>query len=153
MSATGDCVVTLARGWIGTPYCHQASACGAGADCLGLVRGVWRALYGPEPEDLPAYTPDWGEPARTEVIWRACARHLRQRPPVEAGERGDLLLFRLRQGSVAKHLGIAAQDRRGPTFIHSMSGYGVIESPMSTPWARRVAARFVFPDISSIHGE
>jgi hypothetical protein len=31
--------VEIARGWIGTPYLHQASRRGAGADCLGLVRG------------------------------------------------------------------------------------------------------------------
>ena len=36
-------VVAEARMWIGTPYVHQASALGAGCDCLGLVRGVWRA--------------------------------------------------------------------------------------------------------------
>ncbi|MEM1428782.1 MAG: peptidase [Pseudomonadota bacterium] len=153
MTAPGDRVVAVARSWVGTPYCHQASAKGAGADCLGLVRGIWRALYGPEPQDLPAYTPDWGEPARTEVIWAACAQHLRLRAPGDGGAEGDLLLFRLRQGSVAKHLGIAARDPHGPTFIHSMSGYGVIESPLSAPWARRVAARFVFPDIHPSHEE
>ena len=54
-------IVAAARGWIGTPYVHQASVKGAGTDCLGLVRGIWRELYGPEPEALPAYTPDWGE--------------------------------------------------------------------------------------------
>ncbi|MEM0935051.1 MAG: peptidase [Pseudomonadota bacterium] len=146
-AAAGPHVITIARTWIGTPYCHQASAAGAGADCLGLVRGVWRTLYGSEPEDLPAYTPDWGEPARTEIIWRACARHLRLRPRGEAGEEGDLLLFRLREGAIAKHLGLAASQATGPSFIHAMSGYGVIESPLSRPWARRIAARFVFPEL------
>lgn len=51
-------VVTAARGWIGTPYRHQASVRGAGADCLGLIRGVWRELYGAEPAEVPAYTAD-----------------------------------------------------------------------------------------------
>jgi NlpC/P60 family putative phage cell wall peptidase len=32
-----------ARAWIGTPDRHQASLKGMGCDCLGLVRGVWRA--------------------------------------------------------------------------------------------------------------
>lgn len=45
-----DRVVAEARGWVGTPYVHQASARGAGADCLGLVRGVWRGVFGDEPE-------------------------------------------------------------------------------------------------------
>ena len=69
-------VVAEARGWIGTPYRHQAAVRGAGCDCLGLVRGVWRALYGAEPEAVPAYTPDWAEPAREEVLWAAALRHL-----------------------------------------------------------------------------
>ena len=36
-------------------YRHQASLKGVGCDCLGLVRGVWRALHGAEPERAPAY--------------------------------------------------------------------------------------------------
>ena len=50
--------VEIARGWLGTPYLHQASVRGAGADCLGLVRGVWRELCGVEPVAVPPYTPD-----------------------------------------------------------------------------------------------
>ena len=56
-----DEIVVAARGWLGTPYRHQASRKGAGCDCLGLVRGVWRELVGPEPARLPPYTPDWAE--------------------------------------------------------------------------------------------
>ena len=36
----------IAYSWIGTPYRHQASRKGVGCDCLGLVLGVWRELYG-----------------------------------------------------------------------------------------------------------
>ena len=52
-------IIAEARGWIGTPYCHQASLKGAGCDCLGLIRGVWRALYGAEPEAPGPYSPNW----------------------------------------------------------------------------------------------
>ncbi|MCK4713545.1 MAG: peptidase, partial [Marinosulfonomonas sp.] len=62
MGTTGERVAELARGWIGTPYRHQASVKGAGADCLGLLRGIWCEVYGAEPEAVPAYTPDWSEP-------------------------------------------------------------------------------------------
>ena len=54
-------IVAEARAWIGTPYRHQASLKGVGCDCLGLVRGVWRAVIGPEPERAPPYAPDWAE--------------------------------------------------------------------------------------------
>ncbi|MBC7141961.1 MAG: peptidase, partial [Rhodobacteraceae bacterium] len=89
MSGTGTRAVAVARGWIGTPYRHQASARGAGADCLGLLRGVWRELYGAEPEPVPAYTQDWSEPEGAERLWQAARRHLRDcdpRSPVRPGE-------------------------------------------------------------------
>ena len=38
-----------ARRWIGTPYQHQASVLGAGCDCLGVLRGVWRGGAMPRP--------------------------------------------------------------------------------------------------------
>jgi NlpC/P60 family putative phage cell wall peptidase len=143
---TGGQVVAAARRWLGTPYRHQASCLGWGCDCLGLVRGVWRDLYGGEPQVVPPYSPDWGEPQGREVLWEAARRHLRMRKADEAGAAGDLLLFRMRARGVAKHLGIAAKGAAGPTFIHAMSGHGVLESALSRPWARRIVARFVFPD-------
>ena len=42
----GAGIVRAARGWIGTPYVHQASVRGAGCDCLGLLRGVEGAQRG-----------------------------------------------------------------------------------------------------------
>ena len=137
-----DKVVELARGWIGTPYRHQASSKGAGSDCLGLLRGIWRELYGEEPEAVPAYTPDWSEPQGQERLWQAALRHLQVQQGREAG---DLLLFRMRGGGVAKHLGIAAKMGPEPSFIHAYTGHGVVESPLSTPWQRRIVARFRFP--------
>lgn len=145
-SVTGDAAVAEARRWIGTPYRHQASARGAGTDCLGLLRGVWRALYGCEPEMIPAYTPDWSEPRGEERLWAAALRHLEIS---ETAAVGDVLLFRMTSGSVAKHLGIFANTDAVPTFIHAYMRHGVVESPLSQPWQRRVVARFRFPRASS----
>ena len=145
MSA-GARAVEEARRWIGTPYLHQASRHGVGCDCLGLLRGVWRALYGEEPEAVPPYTPDWSEPQGEERLLAAALRHLA--PATGPLAAGDVLLFRLRQGSVAKHLGIAALAPEGPQVIHAYTGHGVIETPLSAPWARRIAARFTFPDLA-----
>jgi len=135
--------VVAARDWIGTPYVHQASVKGAGCDCLGLIRGVWRQLYGDEPQAIPSYSADWSEPQGDERLWRAAARHLsRARGPEVCC--GDVLLFRMRPGAVAKHLGIAAGPPQSPTFIHAYTGHGVVESPLSAPWRKRIVARFVF---------
>ncbi len=145
MSEIADRAVAEAIEWVGTPYRHQASCKGAGTDCLGLLRGVWRALYGQEPEETPAYSADWSEPQGREDLFLAAKRHLIQTDAAEASA-GDVILFRMRHGSVAKHLGILARSGREPAFIHAYSGHGVELSPFSKPWRRRVAARFRFPD-------
>ncbi len=137
-------ILKEARAWIGTPYLHQTSVKGVGCDCLGLLRGVWREIFGQEPAPVPAYTPDWSEPSRDEVLWRAACRYLVVKP-MKFAVPGDVLLFRMRRGSVAKHLGIQGLCGEAPTFIHAYSGHRVTESPLSQPWEHRIAARFEFP--------
>ncbi|WP_435312670.1 NlpC/P60 family protein [Primorskyibacter sedentarius] len=143
MTTASPDIVAAARGWLGTPYRHQASVRGAGTDCLGLLRGVWREVIGPEPVAVPAYSYDWSEPQGEERLWDAALAHLQ-----DAGADlvpGDVLLFRMRNGSVAKHLGILSEARELPAFIHAYTGHGVVESPLSAPWRRRIVARFRFP--------
>jgi len=141
-------IVAAARGWIGTPYRHQAARRGAGADCLGLVRGVWRDVYGAEPEAVPAYSMDWSEPQGEERLWQAARRHLVEKPGEPAP--GDVILFRMRAGSVAKHLGIVVRVGQDARFVHAYARHGVVESPLSAPWRRRIAAVFEFPTKSSL---
>ena len=136
--------VQLARTWIGTPYVHQASSLGAGTDCLGLLRGVWRAVYVAEPCAIPPYSMDWSEAGAREDLMQAANTWL-IRKEINDAAAGDVLLFRMRAGAVAKHLGIVGQVGQTPTFIHAYSGHCVIESPLSDPWARKIAARFQFP--------
>lgn len=138
-------LVTLARGWIGTPYLHQASCKGAGCDCLGLLLGLWREHLGGLPAEVPAYTQDWSESAGDERLWRAAAAHLVPRLIQDAAP-GDVLLFRMRDRAVAKHLGIQTEVGPTPRFLHAYSGRGVTEGALTPPWARRVVARFAFPE-------
>lgn len=136
-------IVTVARSWIGTPYLHQASVQGVGCDCLGLLRGIWRAVYGGEPEAIPAYSPDWSEPQGAEVLMAAACRHLRKLEGAPMAP-GQVMLFRMRRGGVAKHLGVISEVGDVPRFIHAYQGHGVVESPLSAPWRKRIAARFEF---------
>lgn len=135
-------VVAAARGWIGTPYVHQGSVRGAGTDCLGLVRGLWRELVGPEPLAIPPYTPDWGEAGAEELLLGGAGRLL-VAAPAEAP--GDVLVFRMRVGAIAKHMGILARVGPEASFIHAYDRHGVVESPLSAPWRSRIAGRFRFP--------
>lgn len=144
MSRGRQKIVAEARSWLGTPYVHQASVKGAGADCLGLLRGVWRSLLGREPEAVPVYSMDWSEPQGEERMWAAAQRHLCDKPLTEMAV-GDVLLFRMRDTGVAKHLGILTDSGSAPRFIHAYSGHGVVENTLSAPWRRRVVACFEFP--------
>jgi NlpC/P60 family putative phage cell wall peptidase len=141
----GGSEARIARGWIGTPYHHQASTRGAGADCLGLVRGVWRELYGREAETPPPYSRDWAEARGRETMLEAASRHLRAIQPAVAGA-GDVLVFRLRAGTVAKHAGILTGGLTGEaTMIHAMEGGPAAEVALSPWWRRRIAGAFAFP--------
>lgn len=137
-------VVHAARGWLGTPYRHQQSCRGIGTDCLGLVRGVWREVVGREPEQVPAYTADWSEADGREDLLAATQRWLLP-GAARSPEVADILLFRMSDGAVAKHLGIMSADGAIPMFIHAYAGRGVVESPLSLPWRRRVAGWYRFP--------
>jgi len=140
-SLTRAAIVDAARTWIGTPYHHQASLRGVGTDCLGLVRGIWRDVYGVDAEQPPAYSRDWAEAADCETMLDAAARHLEAIAALEI-EPGDAVIFRLRTGAVAKHAAIVATPA---TMIHAMEGAPVSEVPLSNWWRRRIAGAFRFP--------
>lgn len=137
-------IVAEARAWVGTPYRHQASLNGIGCDCLGLVRGVWRALYGGEPEEVGAYAPDWAEAAGGEPLAEAALRHL-VAVDCQNFAAGDVLLFRWRAGLVAKHAAVATGPDR---MVHAHDGAAVAEVVIASWWRRRLAYAFRFPGVS-----
>ncbi|CAH1669571.1 MULTISPECIES: NlpC/P60 family protein [unclassified Chelatococcus] len=142
-SPTREQVAEAARGWIGTPYRHQASLRGIGCDCLGLVRGVWRQLYGAEPESPPAYSPDWAEAGHRELLAEAMLRHFRPLDSVPPRP-GDVLLFRWRAHLPATHLAIAT-TKAG--MVHAHAGARVAEVALGGWWRRHHVASFSFPEI------
>lgn len=144
MNVAREAIVAAARGWIGTPYRHQASLKGIGCDCLGLLRGIWAETTGTALPPVPAYTPDWAEAARRETFAEGARRHLTEIALHEARE-GDLVLFRWRAHLPAKHAAIlSAPDR----MIHAQEGAEVAEVPLSDWWRRRIAYVFSFPGFS-----
>jgi len=134
-------VIAAARLWLGTPYVHQASVLGAGCDCLGLARGIWRELHGSEPVIPPPYTRDWGEAGGEEVLADA-ARHFLLEIPIAASGPGALILFRMARNAPAKHCGI----RSASSLIHAYEGAGVIEERWSAIWTRKAAFSFHYPE-------
>lgn len=132
--------VAAARAWLGTPFVHQASCRGAGADCLGLIRGLWRECLGAEPAPVPPYPPGEGD------LLPVLRAHL----PPGTGAAGDILLFAMQPGRPALHLGLVSAP--GALFIHAWSGPGVVETRLSAPWARRLVASFGFVPLAFTKG-
>lgn len=137
-------IVAETRAWIGTPYQHQASLKGVGCDCLGLVRGVWRALYQSEPEPMPAYAPDWAEAGGRDTLAQAARRHMTEIAPDQFAE-GDILLFRWRTGFPAKHAAIVTARE---LMVHAHDGAAVAEVAIAPWWCRRLAYVFRFPGMN-----
>ncbi len=141
-------VLRAARGFLGTPYRHQGSRAGVGCDCLGLVRGVWRDVYGTEPERPGPYSADWAETGEGDPMLEAARRLFRE---VERGDArpGDLVLFRWREGRPAKHCGLLDEaEGERLRLIHAYEGAAVVSSLLTPGWARRIAGCFQFIDRS-----
>lgn len=135
-------ILAIAEGFLGTPYRHQGATRGVGCDCIGLIRGVWRELYGAEPEAVPPYAPDWAERSGEERLLDAGLRLFG--PPIafSAAAPGDVLLFRWRAGCAAKHAGILCDAGH---FIHAYEQQAVTRSALVPAWRRRIVAVHRFP--------
>lgn len=150
----GTHIADVTRKWLGTPYRHQASLKAVGCDCLGLVRGVYAEACGRPAETPPPYSRDWAEAARCETLIEAAERHLTAIDPSTA-DIGDILVFRLRAGAMAKHCGIVSNATPGQCLkmIHAVEGAPVSEVNLSRWWLRRIAAVFRFPDLPSLQAQ
>ena len=138
-------IIEEAMSWCDTPYQHQASSKGHGADCLGLIRGVYRTLYGDEPVSVPPYAPDWAESGNADLLENAAARYLVPRNDDRLIP-GDIALFRIHAGGPARHLGLLTQENR---FLHAYAGRRVCESWLGRWWAARLAGLYSFPGVQS----
>ena len=145
MSAPSDAalrarIVEAALSWRGTPYRHQASLKGVGCDCLGLLRGVWREVIGPEPETPEPYPMAAAALDREERLLAAALRHL---APVGTARPGDVLVFRWRDHLPARHCAIVTGEER---MVHAQDGAAVCAVAISPWWRRHAAGAFAFPN-------
>lgn len=139
---TRPMIVAHALTWDKTPYHHQAALRGVGADCLGLLRGVYEHLYGKQPEKPPPYSASWAESGGRELLLNAAHKYLE--PAEYDGWRdGDVLIFRVKSASAAKHCGIVVDDKH---MIHAVSRRGTMVTGIAE-WGNNVAGVFKFPGV------
>ena len=139
-----DSVIVAARRWIGTPYHRRGCKRGSGADCLGLLRGIWADLYGTCVGDIPVYSDDWLETGRRDLLIERLDQTLEART-VSPLLPGHVLAFRFGRNNLSKHVGIVSALGGSPKFIHAYCRFGVVETTLDPTWQRRISAQFAFP--------
>lgn len=115
-------IVAEARGWIGTPFHHQASIRNIGCDCIGLIAGVALAL-GIRGADEWHACPEYHSYSRqpdAKLILRGCARFLEE-IPISAVTPADILLLRFERDPM--HFALLSSTRP-PRVIHALSRLG-----------------------------
>lgn len=137
---TGAAVVAAARGWLGTPFCHQGRRRGVGVDCVGLVIGVAHEL-GLSDFDITGYA---RRPDSSELAARA---HELMQPIAPAAARpGNVLLLAI-EGR-AQHLAIRSDIDGDPAIIHAHAPQRrVVEHRIDCNWHERILGAFRLPGV------
>jgi NlpC/P60 family putative phage cell wall peptidase len=133
-------IIAEARSWCGTPYHHQSRLKHVGCDCLGLIIGVWEALCDKSFDRKLSYARDWAETADDEFFASSLLDYCDQ-VDLNAIAPADIILFRWRPTSIAKHAAILTSPT---SFIHAHERAGVCEVYLSQWWRRRLAYVFRF---------
>lgn len=137
-------VVTAARGWLGTPFHHQAHLKGVGVDCIGLVIGVAR--------ELKLIAADFAIAAYPRIpdgksLLNIARLHMTEidRAAMQAGDVVVVSFDKLPQ-----HFGILGDYRHsGLSMIHSASRPGrVIETRLMFSEQMKFVAAFKLPEVN-----
>ncbi|MCM1029126.1 MAG: C40 family peptidase [Pseudoflavonifractor sp.] len=104
--------------WLGTPYRYGASERGKGADCSGLVVGVFNNALSLK---LP-------RSSRDQAAWCARLKGVKEAIP------GDLIFFAPGGKGRVNHVGIYLGEGR---FVHTSSSKGVMVSSLDEPYFTR----------------
>lgn len=137
---TAQELIRIARSWMGTPYIHQQATKGAGCDCIGLLRGVFKEYTG-NTVPIPPYSADWAESNPEETMYNLVRTYIRQIPIIELAP-GDMALFRMTPKGAAKHCGLISEVNGKTTIIHARHGRKVSEEILSPYFYKKLA--FVF---------
>jgi len=133
-------IVREARSWVGTPFRHAARLRGAGADCGGLLLGVYSAVgLLPEGLEVPIYSPEFMKHRGDEWLLDLVEKyaHRVDRAPLP----GDIVLYRF--GRCVSHSAIVTA---WPEVIHAW-GTAVVPDDERNPALaeRRVGVWSLWP--------
>jgi len=143
---TRQMIVEKAREYIGTPFHHQARKKNVSIDCIGLIVGVGKELYG-EFHDMTGYT---REPT-PGILFPELDKAFDQinLPDIQ---KGDVLCFWMTdERRWAQHVGIVT-DRKGKMgLIHTHAGAkrGVKEIYLNRWYQQRILRAYSYRDLEN----
>lgn len=121
-------VVDIARGYLGTPFRHQARLPGVGLDCAGVVVCALREAGRPV-EDVRAYGRIPAQGLFVKMVERHC-----ERIALADLRHGDLMMFAFR--GEPQHLALYTAEG---TLIHAYQDVGkVVEHDFDGIWRERL---------------
>jgi len=136
-------IVAHARGWLGTPFHHQARLKGVGCDCLGLIVGVVNELELKDAIGTPLATYDevtYSREPDGAYLTEKLVGLLDEVPLVDM-QAGDLALFRVRDNP--QHLAILTDYEGTIGMIHCFAqARRVVEHRLDDDWKSRLLKVF-----------
>lgn len=142
---TGDDIVVCARGWIDTPFIHQAQRKGEGCDCKGLIVGVADELGMPEAKTIAAAIRVYPTHFKGRQMHDGLRESLTR---VTEPQPGDVLAILMGRDPFPRHLAILSYDGQ---IIHTYGGGvgRVCEVPLGH-W--RVHSAWTWPSLEARRG-
>lgn len=123
--ATRQLIVDVARGYLGTPWKHQAAVKGVGIDCVNLLACVAYecGLGDARPLARNAVFRAYGREPLPEILFAGCDEYL-ERIPLPSATLADILLMKVPGGAYPQHFAIvsALADDKPHYMIHATSG-------------------------------
>lgn len=136
---TRAAIVAEAKTWCGTRWAHQQSKKGVGADCIGLIAGVARALGIDGADEFDRSVKGYGrEPDPVQTL-KWCAQLLE---PATDLLPGNILYLRVPKVAHPLHFALVSD---GGYMIHSNVTIGrVVEHRLDDVWRSRIARVFAY---------
>ncbi len=143
-----EAFVAAARGWLGTPFHHQAAVKQVGCDCIGLVRGAAAEIGLSEGTAGEARYQGYSRAPEPRMLLRGLNESLvRLKGGLAAALPGDVLLFRF--DDEPQHLAIMTDAG----MIHALARKRrVVEHDIDATWRTRFVAAFRLPEFAGLDG-
>jgi cell wall-associated NlpC family hydrolase len=135
-------IIACARGWVDTPFRHQAQRKGVGCDCKGLIVGVAAELGLPEAQSLAALDRVYSASFSGRRMYDGLAATLTR---VAEALPGDLLAILIARDPYPRHLAFLTERE---TIIHSYgAGVGRVAEVPRGHW--RVHTAWTWPSLEA----